>query len=470
MRHVEAVVAAELEVEVVADDPAHLLRVEADEPADAVVLVHDVVAGAQVGDRRERPPEPGRAAGAAAAQELGGRQHGDALRRRDEAVPQRRDDERDARLVGAAPARGGHVRRDPAEGHVRAPRLAEVGEADEHPVAGPNQRAQLVLGLGDPGRRERGPLRLELERLAERHLLERRHRLDEVGDRVELHVAASAGRGVAQQLGRLGVRALDLRHEVGGVPGEHGRAGDELGAEGHEPGRDERPIAVLLPPARVLGVGPVLRRRVDQDVVAVAQRPLGEGGEGGKPFDLVAEELDPDGLAARGREDVDEAAPDRELTALVDGVGALVAGLRERRDQVVERELLAQPQLHRGRAAVGRVDPLDQGVGRDGDEAATGERVQRAVALADEVRRGVEAAPPPDAAGWQERGRVRRQECRRRLGQRAGVVVVRADDRERPRLGAVARVPERGDERRQDRFGHARPRDPGRGAAGVGGK
>ena len=105
--HVQAVVAAELQVEVVADDAAHLLGVEADEPADAVVLVHDVVAAAQVGDRRERAPEPGRAARAAAAQELGGRQHRQAQAGRDEAVPERRDAEGDARLLRPGPAGAG---------------------------------------------------------------------------------------------------------------------------------------------------------------------------------------------------------------------------------------------------------------------------------------------------------------------------------------------------------------------------
>ena len=42
---VEAVVAAELQVQVVADHPAHLTGVEADEAADPVVVVDDVVAG-----------------------------------------------------------------------------------------------------------------------------------------------------------------------------------------------------------------------------------------------------------------------------------------------------------------------------------------------------------------------------------------------------------------------------------------
>ena len=66
MRDVEPVLAAEREVEVVARDARDLLRLEAEQLADAVVLVDDVVADAEVGEARERPAEARgrRAAGA----------------------------------------------------------------------------------------------------------------------------------------------------------------------------------------------------------------------------------------------------------------------------------------------------------------------------------------------------------------------------------------------------------------------
>ena len=54
MRDVEPVVAAEGEEEVVARDAGDRLRLEAEQLADAVVLVDDVVAGAQVGEGLER--------------------------------------------------------------------------------------------------------------------------------------------------------------------------------------------------------------------------------------------------------------------------------------------------------------------------------------------------------------------------------------------------------------------------------
>ena len=61
VRDVEAVVAAEREQQVVARDAGDLLRLEAEQLADAVVLVHDVVAGAQVGERLQRATAEARA-------------------------------------------------------------------------------------------------------------------------------------------------------------------------------------------------------------------------------------------------------------------------------------------------------------------------------------------------------------------------------------------------------------------------
>src|SRR4029077_3842057 len=48
VRDEDAILAAEAEQEVIADDARHLLRLEAEQLGDAMVLVHDVVAGAQV--------------------------------------------------------------------------------------------------------------------------------------------------------------------------------------------------------------------------------------------------------------------------------------------------------------------------------------------------------------------------------------------------------------------------------------
>ena len=162
MGDVEPVLAAEREVQVVADDAAHLLRVELEEAADAVVLVHDVVARLQVAEARPGRAQPAGAASGAAAEELGRGQQREAQHRRDEAVAERADDEADARLARPGAPRRQQLGLHPVQRHAGALRLAHVREADEHPVAGPDERAQLVLGLGDAERRQRRRLGVEL--------------------------------------------------------------------------------------------------------------------------------------------------------------------------------------------------------------------------------------------------------------------------------------------------------------------
>ena len=59
VRHVQPVLPAEREQQVVARDPADSLGLEAEQLADAVVLVYDVVARAEVGERPQRPRHSG---------------------------------------------------------------------------------------------------------------------------------------------------------------------------------------------------------------------------------------------------------------------------------------------------------------------------------------------------------------------------------------------------------------------------
>ena len=97
--HEHAVVALVFEVQVVARDVRHGARLEAREARHAVVLVHDDVARAQLGERaqraapRRRAAAPGpspRALGAAAAQQAVLGEHRELQLRRDEALAQRR--------------------------------------------------------------------------------------------------------------------------------------------------------------------------------------------------------------------------------------------------------------------------------------------------------------------------------------------------------------------------------------------
>jgi hypothetical protein len=76
--------------------------------------------------------------------------------------------------VADRPLRGrlDQPRLDLAEEVLRAKRLAPVGERDDDALPGADERCQLVLGLGEPACRDRGPLRLECERLALREGIE----------------------------------------------------------------------------------------------------------------------------------------------------------------------------------------------------------------------------------------------------------------------------------------------------------
>ena len=70
------------------------------------------------------------------------------------------------------------------------------------------------------------------------------------------------------------------------------------------------------------------------------QRPLGEGRERPHLLDLVAEQLHLQRLATGRGEHVDDSSPDGELTALVDPVDALVAGV-DTLGRLIETRLLA---------------------------------------------------------------------------------------------------------------------------------
>ena len=172
---------------------------------------------------------------------------------------------------------------------------------------------ELVLRLRQPPRRDRGALRLELERLAAR-------------EGVEL------GRALERE--RLEALLLPDRAHVVRLPDEVGRAierGDEVvgdrlvdpacpSSSSHRVRRlevDRSPRAAPPPDRRSRSVTGV-------------ERPLREGRERAHLLDLVTEELDAQRLAAGRREDVDDAAAHRELTPFLDPVDALVAGARKR--------------------------------------------------------------------------------------------------------------------------------------------
>ena len=156
MRDVQPVLAAEREVEVVARDARDLLRLEPEQLPDAVVLVDDVVADAQVGEARERAAEPRVGARRPLAEDLRVGQQDEAELAPDEArgVPAR---PRTAARVGRQRSPALEQRRVDLSQQRRLPlRLAAVGERDDDAVPGADEARELVLGLGEPARGDRG--------------------------------------------------------------------------------------------------------------------------------------------------------------------------------------------------------------------------------------------------------------------------------------------------------------------------
>ena len=100
MRDVEPVLAAEREEEVVARDARDLLRLEAEQLPDAVILVDDEVAAAQVGEGGERAAEALVGPRRPLAEDLRVGQEDEAELAPDEAAPRRGDREQELRLLG----------------------------------------------------------------------------------------------------------------------------------------------------------------------------------------------------------------------------------------------------------------------------------------------------------------------------------------------------------------------------------
>jgi hypothetical protein len=87
-------------------------------------------------------------------------------------------------------------------------------------------------------------------------------------------------------------------------------------------------------------------RRYPQPVDGL-EAPLVGDAELADLLDLVAPELHPQWVLLGGREDVDDAAAHRHVTAALHQVGARVADLDQAGDHFVESGRLAWPQRHR---------------------------------------------------------------------------------------------------------------------------
>src|SRR5581483_6496952 len=164
--------AAEGEQEVVARDARDGVGLEPEQPADTVVLVHDVVAGAEVGERLERAAAEPALARRAAAEDLVVGEQDEAEVAPDEAAARRRGREQELRLLRQLVARLEDARLDAAEEVLGAERLAAVREGDDDALARAEERRELALRLGEHARGDRRPLCLEGERLRLRERVE----------------------------------------------------------------------------------------------------------------------------------------------------------------------------------------------------------------------------------------------------------------------------------------------------------
>ena len=334
MGHEDAVVAPELEEQVVAGDGGDRARLDTAEAGDAVVLVDDVVAGAHVEEGREA-----RAGGEALLARRGAQQralvdHGQLQSGGHEALAQGGGEEVEARggLTAAGQPLAAHDLGAQGAKPVRgALRLALVAEGDEDAVAVAHQAREVALGAGEVAGRELRPRSVELQGLVALHEVHPQGAGEEGAGFGERHVEPLAHPRALDRHADLGVE-LGQR-PVGLVGVEHGHrqtgGGEDVG-DGREAAGQRRQSAhagapkelvrSLLPalalpggdrlaPARlVLRQGRVgLARSVDRRPCEGAAGALRVHREGAQALHLVAPEFDAQRVA-EGRVRIDKAA------------------------------------------------------------------------------------------------------------------------------------------------------------------
>ena len=254
-----------------------------------------------------------------------------------------------------------------------------MGERDDDAAALAEHPAELVLGLGEPARRDRRPLRLERVRLRR------------------------AGRDRARRRPRARrARATPRPRCARTSSGSQTKSGARSKAATRSPGGSASSPVVAK--ARLDEIHAPLRRRVHDRLGDRMERALRERGERPHLLDLVAEELDAKRLTTRAREDVDEPAANGDLASLLDALDALVAGERERLHELVEAELRSRRQPDRaGPRRRPEAGPLRARV-----RTRTRHRRRRGRrAPAHARRRGAPAAPGPTPSERRGSGRAR---------------------------------------------------------------
>ena len=253
--------------------------------------------------------------------------------------------------------------------------------------------------------------------------------------------------------------------EKGLEPVDRQQLGDVRAILGVLERRDLRQLAVL---------GRELGRGGDLDRLRLAEAALGEGREEADRLDLDVEEVDADRAVLGGRVEVEDAAADGELPAVVDLVDALVAGGHELLADLVEIEQVADADGEgvRAQRRVGHL--LAQRHRADHDDrrllavgALREQRVEGGDAQADEVRRRREVRLVRHAAAGVEAHRTR-VEPRAQVGGEVARLAIVARDHERRAVGGRP-LGQRGHEIGPHRLRHERAAAIGdeRGAVGV---
>ena len=369
--HVELVAALVRDEQVVALDAADRPLDHALVLADAVLVVHDVVAGLEVLERAGAVGALARAGGAVGAATAGEVALGDdrhlRVRQRAAAV-QRRDDDR-------PPARRGRrasVDRTGKSRPLSEQQLAEPGGragavgGDDHAEAAADQLGQPVgeagavagdrapagrldeRGVGRLGRRVDRPERFvpdsSVSGSAWRRGNDRSGSRAHVDARVRARSSSSAIRSRARSRIRRGSTSRSLA--VGGSTSvsEPAPSSTSHGSQLSMPSKCtpsdrrshcSRPHGSLAtsfggPLAHVVGRHQ-LAGREDAHLVEVVDRALVVDAERGEPVDLVAPQVDADRGVGGRREDVDDRTAAGELAAVLDEFLAPVAELDERR-------------------------------------------------------------------------------------------------------------------------------------------
>ena len=370
--------------------------------------------------------------------------------------------------LGEDQARGAAVegRPDPRQVVRGALGGADLRPGDDRRVVGADELLELGLGFVQVARREVRRLAADLDRLVGGDARQPRARPRRAGLVDPLRADVEMARVLvverrADVLPVVAQRRLDVL--LGGD--DHLRAlGDQL-----------QQLAELVDRQQLGDVGPIfvgrgdlgqlamlgreLGRGRDLDAVGLPQAALGERREPAQRLDLDVEQVDADGALLGRRVDVEQAAADRELAALLDLVDALVAGRDELLRGLVEVEQVADAQHEAVRPQRRVGDLLGQRGGADhhdrllGALGRVGQRVQSGHAQADEVRRRRQVRLVGDAAARVVADRPRGQpglQVQREIARRA--VVADHDQRRAPSV----LVGERGDDERPQRLADER--------------